>query len=444
MERTYIADIKNNLGKPVLVQGFVENLRDGKAMAFIVLKDITGKLQITVEKEKAEHLCESISKLTPDSVVSITGTAIENEFVKLNGIELIPDEIKIESIADALPIMRKEIPATKKKKAVERSSIDQRIDYRWIDLRTDENQLMFKVQTVMVNAMRQFLLDHSFIEIHTPKLIGAASESGSEVFEVKYFDRSAYLAQSPQFYKQMAMASGFERIFEVGPVFRAEKSYTSKHTTEFSGFDLEFSYINSFRDVMKMEEELLTHMLKCVKEKYGDEIKELFGTEIIVPTTPFPVITLRELYDELEKEFGYTVDESEKGDLTTDAERLSYDWVMKKYGHEFLFITDYSAEKRAFYHMRDENGVPQGYDLIWRGVEITTGAQREHRYDVLKAQAQEKGLDKDVEFYLEFFKYGCPPHGGFGLGIDRMTMLMLGLHIKEAMFIFRGPNRLNP
>ncbi len=444
MERTYIADIKNNLGKPVLVQGFVENLRDGKAMAFIVLKDITGKLQITVEKEKAEHLCETISKLTPDSVVSITGTAIENEFVKLNGIELIPDEIKIESIADALPIMRKEIPATKKKKAVERSSIDQRIDYRWIDLRTDENQLMFKVQTVMVNAMRQFLLDRGFIEIHTPKLIGAASESGSEVFEVKYFDRSAYLAQSPQFYKQMAMASGFERIFEVGPVFRAEKSYTSKHTTEFSGFDLEFSYINSFRDVMKMEEELLAHMLRCVKEKYGDEIKELFGTEVIVPTTPFPVITLRELYAELEKEFGYTVDESEKGDLTTDAERLSYDWVMKKYGHEFLFITDYSAEKRAFYHMRDENGVPQGYDLIWRGVEITTGAQREHRYDVLKAQAQEKGLDKDVEFYLEFFKYGCPPHGGFGLGIDRMTMLMLGLHIKEAMFIFRGPNRLNP
>ena len=444
MERTYIADIKNNLGKPVLVQGFVENLRDGKAMAFIVLKDITGKLQITVEKEKAEHLCESISKLTPDSVVSITGTAIENEFVKLNGIELIPDEIKIESIADALPIMRKEIPATKKKKAVERSSIDQRIDYRWIDLRTDENQLMFKVQTVMVNAMRQFLLDRGFIEIHTPKLIGAASESGSEVFEVKYFDRSAYLAQSPQFDKQMAMASGFERIFEVGPVFRAEKSYTSKHTTEFSGFDLEFSYINSFRDVMKMEEALLTHMLKCVKEKYGDEIKKLFGTEVIVPTTPFPVITLKELYTELEKEFGYTVDESEKGDLTTDAERLSYDWVMKEYGHEFLFITDYSAEKRAFYHMRDENGVPQGYDLIWRGVEITTGAQREHRYDVLKAQAQEKGLDKDVEFYLEFFKYGCPPHGGFGLGIDRMTMLMLGLHIKEAMFIFRGPNRLNP
>ena len=357
---------------------------------------------------------------------------------------MLPDELIIESIADALPITRKEIPATKKKKAVERSSIDQRIDYRWIDLRTDENQLMFKAQTVLVNAMRKYLLDKNFIEIHTPKLIGAASESGADVFEVKYFDRNAYLAQSPQFYKQMAMASGFERIFEVGPVFRAEKSYTSKHTTEFSGFDLEFSYIDSYRDVMKLEEELLRAGLQAVSDAYGEQIKELFGMDVIVPETPFPVVTLAELYKGLEEDFGYTVDESEKGDLTTDAERLSYEWVKKHYNHEFLFVTDYDAEKRAFYHMRDENGVPQGYDLIWRGVEITTGAQREHRYDILKAQAQEKGLEEDVKFYLEFFKYGCPPHGGFGLGIDRLTMLLLGLHIKEAMFIFRGPNRLTP
>ena len=292
--------------------------------------------------------------------------------------------------------------------------------------------------------MRKFLLEKNFIEIHTPKLIGTASESGSDVFEVKYFDRNAYLAQSPQFYKQMAMASGFERIFEVGPVFRAEKSFTSKHTTEFTGFDLEFSYIDSFYDVMKMEEELMTYMLKEVKEKYGEEIKELFGLDVIVPETPFPIMKLADLYDELEKEFGYTVDDSEKGDLTTEAERLSYDLVKKKYNHEFLFVTDFDAEKRAFYHMRDEKGIPQGYDLIWRGVEITTGAQREHRYDILAKQAAEKGLEKDVEFYLEFFKYGCPPHGGFGIGIDRLTMLMLGMHIKDSMFIFRGPNRLNP
>lgn len=443
-ERVYIKDVAGKIGTEVKLQGFTDNIRNSKSMLFIVLKDITGKVQITLEKEKAPELAEQLEAVTNDSVLTVIGQVAENEYVKLGGIEIIPKEISVESVAEALPIARKEIPASKKKKAVERSSIDQRIDYRWIDLRTEENQLMFQVQTTLVNAMRQYLLKENFIEIHTPKLIGAASESGADVFQVEYFDRKAYLAQSPQFYKQMAMASGFERIFEVGPVFRAEKSFTSKHTTEFTGFDLEFSYIDSFRDVMRMEENLLRAGLEAVQERHGEQIKELFGMEVIVPDTPFPVVTLKELYRGLEQEFGYTVEESEKGDLTTDAERLSFEWVKKHYGHEFLFVTDYSAQKRAFYHMRDENGVPQGYDLVWRGVEITTGAQREHRWEALKKQAEEKGLAEDVKFYLEFFRYGCPPHGGFGIGVDRLTMLLMGLTIKDAMFLFRGPNRLTP
>lgn len=443
-ERVYIKDVAGKIGTEVKLQGFADNIRNSKSMLFIVLKDITGKVQITLEKEKAPELAEKLEAVTNDSVLTVIGQVAENEYVKLGGIEIIPKEISVESVAEALPIARKEIPASKKKKAVERSSIDQRIDYRWIDLRTEENQLMFQVQTTLVNAMRQYLLKENFIEIHTPKLIGAASESGADVFQVEYFDRKAYLAQSPQFYKQMAMASGFERIFEVGPVFRAEKSFTSKHTTEFTGFDLEFSYIDSFRDVMRMEENLLRAGLEAVRERYGERIKEQFGMEVIVPDTPFPVVTLKELYRGLEQEFGYTVEESEKGDLTTDAERLSFEWVKKHYGHEFLFVTDYSAQKRAFYHMRDENGVPQGYDLVWRGVEITTGAQREHRWEVLKKQAEEKGLAEDVKFYLEFFRYGCPPHGGFGIGVDRLTMLLMGLTIKDAMFLFRGPSRLTP
>lgn len=444
MERSYIADAVKNPGQRVFLQGFVDNLRDSKYMAFLVLKDITGKIQITIEKEKLPGLGEAVGSLTEDSVISVTGTVLANDYVKLNGVEVIPEEIRAESIADALPIARKAIPATKKKKAVERSGIDQRIDYRWIDLRTEENQLMIRVQTAMVNAMRQYLLSENFVEIHTPKLIGAASESGADVFEVKYFDRNAYLAQSPQFYKQMAMAAGLERIFEVGPVFRAEKSYTNRHTTEFTGFDLEFSYIRSCQDVMDMEAGLLAYMLKEVERQYGEQIREAFGMEVIVPTLPFPTIALRDLYTELERKYGYRVEESEKGDLTTEAEQLSYQWVQETYGHEFLFVTGFSAEKRAFYHMRDENGVPMGYDLIWRGVEITTGAQREHRYEILKKQAEEKNLAEDVKFYLEFFRYGCPPHGGFGIGIDRLTMLLLNLTIKDAMFLFRGPNRLNP
>ncbi len=444
MERLYIGKVKNYLDTEVKLQGFVDTFRDSKSMTFIVLKDITGKVQITIEKADHPELLNLLQQITPDSVLTVKGIPKASEYVKLNGVEVIPTFIVLESVAAPLPIHRDAIPATRKKAAVERSAIDLRLDYRWIDLRTERNQLIFKAQTEFVRAMREFLLERNFLEIHTPKLIAAASESGADVFEVKYFDRKAYLAQSPQFYKQMAMSAGFERIFEVGPVFRAEKSFTSKHTTEFSGFDLEFSYITSFHDVMKMEEDLLADALDHVKEKYGDQIKENFGLEVVVPTKPFPVITLAELYANLEIEFGYKVEESEKGDLTTEAEKLSYEWVKKHYNHEFLFITNYSAEKRAFYHMRDENGVPQGYDLVWRGVEITTGAQREHRYEVLKKQAEEKGLAEDVKFYLEFFKYGCPPHGGFGLGIDRLTMLLVGLHINEAMFLFRSPKRLTP
>ena len=423
-----IADIREG---QVEIQGWIENLRDKKNMQFVVIRDLSGKIQVTVVKSEKPEVSEVFSHATLESTVKVIGQAVKNEYVKLGGIEIIPDSVEITSRAEALPIGPE-------------SFIDQRLDYRWIDLRQPKNQLIFQVQTVMASALREFLEERHFIEIHTPKLIPTASESGSEVFEVKYFDRKAYLAQSPQFYKQMAMASGFERIFECGPVFRAEKSHTKKHATEFTGFDLEFSFINSFEDVMKLEEEMLAHMLKRIKERYGEQIKETFGIDVIVPTLPFPRMKLANVYSELEKRYGFKVDDSEKGDLTTEAERLCENLAKEMFGHEFLFITDYSAEKRAFYHMR-KDGIPQGYDLIWKGVEITTGAQREHRYEILKAQAKEKGLDKDVEFYLEFFKYGVPPHGGFGLGLDRMIMVLLGVPtIKEAEFIFRGPDRLNP
>ena len=350
--------------------------------------------------------------------------------------EIIPTSIIVTSRSE------EELPINYKDK--DSVLIDTRLDYRVLDLRNEYNANIFRIQSKFVEAMREFLYQNDFIEIHTPKLIGTASESGSEVFEVKYFDRLAYLAQSPQFYKQMAMSSGFDRIFEVGPVFRAENSNTNRHTTEFTGFDLEFSFINSVEDVMDLEEELLKYALQKVKDSYEDLIRDEYHQEILIPEGKIPRIKLEDLYKELENRYGYKISDDAKLDLTTEAEKLSYKFSMEVYNSEFLFVTDYPKDKRAFYHMR-KNGIPQGYDLIWRGVEITTGAQREHRYKELKEQAQEKGLDKDVQFYLEFFKYGCPPHGGFGLGIDRLTMLLLGLpSLKEAMFIFRGPNRLNP
>ena len=429
MNRNLISQLR--VGEENKIQGFVENLRNKRTMAFLVIRDHTGRLQVTIEKEKHPDLAEIVDQLTVESVVTCIGPVVENSYVKMGGVEMLPEKMEILSIAEPLPISKD-------------AAIDARLDYRWVDLRSDRNTLIFKAQTDLLAAMRAFLLERGFMEIHTPKLIGAASESGSDVFELKYFDRKGYLSQSPQFYKQMAMAAGFDRIFEVGPVFRAEKSFTNKHATEFTGFDLEMSFIDSFRDVMRIEAELLTDALCHVKEKYGDQIKALFGLDTVVPALPFPEMKLQDVYKELEERYGYTCPDSEKNDLTTDAEHLCAKLSMDKFGHEFLFVTDYGPEKRAFYHMRDENGMPLGYDLIWRGTEITTGAQREHRFDLLKKQADEKGLADDVKFYLEFFKYGCPPHGGFGLGVDRLTMLLVGLPIKECMFLFRSPNRLTP
>lgn len=439
MSRLYINELDKHFDEEVEIQGFVENIRNLQWVAFVIIRDNTGKVQVTIEKseESNKEMIDIISALNNESTVKIIGKVLQNEKVKLGGREIIPTKIEVTSTS-----LESELPINIKDK--DASLIDARLDHRWLDLRNDYNANIFRIQSKFVEAMREFLYKNNFIEIHTPKLIGAASESGSEVFEVKYFDRLAYLAQSPQFYKQMAMSSGLDRIFEVGPVFRAENSNTNRHTTEFTGFDLEFSYIDSFEDVMNLEEELLTYALAKVKESYGDLIRDVYGKEVIVPTTKFPRIKLRDLYKELESRYGYKIPEEAKVDLTTEAEKLSYKYSMEVYNSEFLFVTDYPKDKRAFYHMR-KDGIPQGYDLIWRGVEITTGAQREHRYEQLLNQAKEKGLDNDVKFYLEFFKYGCPPHGGFGLGVDRLTMLLLGLpSLKESMFIFRGPNRLNP
>ncbi len=439
MSKIYVKDLKEYFGKEITFSGFVDNIRDLQYVQFVILRDSTGKLQVTIEKENENNkeMVELISKLPLESTLKVTGILNESPKVKLNGMELIPSSIEITSTSEyELPFNYKDINNV---------NLDTRLDYRFIDLRSDKNTLMFQAQSSLIKYMREYLYQKDFIEIHTPKIIGTASESGSEVFEIKYFDKKAYLAQSPQFYKQMAMASGFSKIFEVAPVFRAENSNTSKHATEFTGFDVEFSYIDSYEDVMDLEANMLTYALDNLNKEMGVKIKEVYGIDINVPKLPFPKMALSEIYKELEERYNYKVDEKEKNDLTTEAEKLCYKLAQDKFNHEFIFVTDFPAEKRAFYHMRDENGRLLGYDLIWKGIEITTGAQREHRYEELKKNAEEKGLDKDVKFYLEFFKYGCPPHGGFGIGVDRLTMLLLEIpSVKESMFLFRGPNRMNP
>ncbi|MFA7308890.1 MAG: aspartate--tRNA(Asn) ligase [Patescibacteria group bacterium] len=434
----HISEVKNNIGKEVAVHGFAQVIRDQGKIAFIQLRDVSGLIQIVVTKEDMSVL-ETAQSLSLESVIEVTGLAKEAAQAQ-GGIEIEAKKIVVISMAEPeLPIPLFE------KGSQEEADQSVRLDWRFIDLRKPKNTLIFKVWTAMEQAFREYWTSNGYIEIHSPKLISTASETGAEVFEVKYFDRKAYLAQSPQFYKQMANAAGFEKVFEVGPVFRAEPSFTTRHATEFVGYDAEWSYINSHEDVMAEEEKTIAYVVEKVKAQYGEQIKELCDREVVVPTLPFPRISIADAKVIL-KERG--VPSEKEGDLSPEEERAIAAYALEKYNNEFVFITDYPISVRPFYHMRHEDnpGLTKSFDLLWNGLEITTGAQREHRYDVLIAQAKEKGMNLEhLEFYTNFFRYGCPPHGGYGMGPNRMLMKLMNLeNVREASFVYRGVKRLTP
>jgi aspartyl-tRNA synthetase, archaeal type len=439
MERTYIKDLRNAVGQTVQINGWLQTLRDQKKLQFLIMRDPTGLVQVVHWKPNNEELAEQISKLGQESALIITGKVIDNPVVKLGGIEVQLESLVVENNA--------EIPLPFDPFAETLPLLDFRLDWRYLDLRRPVNNLLFRVETTVEHAMREYWIKNDFMEIHTPKTVSAPSESGAELFSLDYFDRKAYLAQSPQFYKQMAMAAGFERIFEIGPVFRADPSFTARHMTEFTGVDAEMSWIESHEEVMASEENMLQYVYQVVKDKHGEEIKALFGTEITVPTVPFPRIPMREAIEIL-KGRGYTLPPEKKGDIDPAGEREIAAYVKEKYNHDFVFLTDWPITVRPFYHMRydDDPTLTKSFDLIASGLEITTGAQREHRPDRLIKQAQEKGLHLEpIQFYIDFFRYGTPAHGGYGMGLSRLMMVMLGMNnIREAVYIFRGPTRLNP
>jgi nondiscriminating aspartyl-tRNA synthetase len=435
LDRSKISSLAKSQDGPVTIAGWVETLRDQKRIQFIIIRDESGSVQVTYPRPSEEDaLADEVSALTHGSFIVVRGQLKHDERVKLGGIEILLESMEV--VAKSLP----DSPIA------EDTSIDKRLDWRFIDFRRPELGLMMRVQTTIEQAWREHWLENDFVEIHSPKLMASPSESHAELFKLEYFEGHAYLAQSPQFYKQMAMSAGLGRVFEIGPVFRADPSFTSRHATEFVSIDMEMSWIDSHEDVMSFQEELMVKAISAVKEKHGEEIKALFDIDIVVPTTPFPRIPLAEAHSIIETR-GYKVPRTD-GDLDPEGERKIAEYAKEELGHEFVFLTDYPKHIRPFYHMRhaDNESLTKSYDLIWKGTEITTGAQREHRIEVLEAQAKDKGLDPEgLDFYLDFFRYGVPPHGGFGMGLTRVVMLLLDLpNIREASFLFRGPNRLQP
>ncbi|HLC68037.1 MAG TPA: aspartate--tRNA(Asn) ligase [archaeon] len=432
-DRNLIGDLEKYLESDVTVSGWVDSRRDLKRMQFLVLRDHTGMVQAVNEK-KGGHVEQSIYEASPESAVIASGRLVPNQSVKLRNMEIQLTDVDVVNRAQSpLPIDAN-------------SGEEARLDWRFLDLRKPKNNLIFNVQTTAERAMREYWTNHGFLEMHSPKLVPGATESGAELFQLDYFGQKASLAQSPQFYKQMAMGAGFDRVFEIAPVFRANPSFTTRHDTEFTSVDVELSWIDSHHDIMDLEQDWLCYVLAAVAERHGVDIKKYFGADVKVPELPFPRISMKEAYAILDKvgEGGYR---DEKGDLAPSGEKALARYIKENFDHDFVFVTDYPVTARPFYHMRSESEpTTKSFDLIWKGLEVTTGAQREHRHDRLLAQAEEKGVDPAaISGYLDFFKYGMPPHGGYGFGLTRMLMVLMDApNVREVTYLYRGPKRLTP
>ena len=420
----------------VVVAGWVREIRDFGRLKFILLADREGEIQITAKAGEVENgIMETMDKLGKEYVIAVKGKVRENKKAP-GGREIVPEKIEILNESERV------LPLEVRSKA--KAELPTRLDNRFLDLRKPEVLAIFKIRSEAANAIREFFYKNSFIEVHTPKIVASATESGANVFPILYFEKEAFLAQSPQFYKQACMVAGFERVFEIAPAFRAEKHHTVRHLTEYTSVDAEISFIKDHEDVMRVVENLIKHVFERVSERCEKELKVL-NLDISAPKLPIKRITMLEAYKLLEKE-GYSVEHGDE--LDTEGEKLFGKIVKEKFGTEFVFLTEFPWKVRPFYTYRKEKEPEwtKSFDLVYKGVEIVTGGQREHRYNVLLSQCKEKGINPEaIDFYLKMFRYGAPPHGGFGLGLDRLVMLMLNLsNVREATLFPRDPERLEP
>lgn len=430
LDRIHSADLPQYVGKKVTLACFVQTIRAQGRISFIILRDVTGTAQAVVTKDSPAF--QTVGELTLESVVAITGTA-KAEKQAPGGHEVEVESIEILSKADPeLPI-----PVVGEKGGQE-TQLPTRLDWRWIDLRKPHNLKIFKIWTELEKGVRKYFEKNGYVQFYSPSFLSTPSEGGAEVFEVPYFDRSAYLAQSPQFYKQMALAAGFEKVFTFGQAFRAEPSFTTRHQTEFTSWDLEIAFVKSHHDVMDQEEKLLVSGFTALKESG-------LVDDIVVPTSPFPRVTMAEAKKKLSAK---GVSSEKEDDVSPEEERTLGQIIKEETGSDFVFLIDYPVSARPFYHMRhaDNPELTKSFDLLYRGMEITTGAQREHRLKILKKQAKEKDIDtKTLQDYFNFFRYGCPPHGGLAIGPARLIMQLLNLsNIRESTFLPRDVKRLKP
>jgi len=428
----YSKDVtKKDYDKSITVSGWVEDIRNIGSIAFIIIRDSKGTLQVTILKKKSPDLFEKLISLPRESVVAVKGLCKENTKVR-NGYEVLPEEVEVLSAAET-PLPLGVVDKVE-------SELETRLDNRFIDLRKQEKQAIFKIRNTVISAVHEYLQSQNFTEVHTPNIIPSSSEGGTEVFKVKYFEKEAFLAQSPQLYKQSLMATGLDRVYEIAWYFRAEEHNTRRHLNESTAVDLEMAFIKDEEDVMKILEKLVYHMWKRAGE-CKDEL-EVLGKKNSLPKMPFKRVSYNDAVKKLNKK-GSKITWGQ--DIGTEEEKLLGE-IMKKDGYDFYFITRYPLESKPFYTMPEGDEFSRGFDLAHNGVELASGSQRIHDVKLLKERLKECDLNpKDFESYLKAFRYGMPPHGGFGFGIERFLMELLDIrNIRECILFPRDRTRLNP
>ncbi|MBU0530556.1 MAG: aspartate--tRNA(Asn) ligase [Nanoarchaeota archaeon] len=431
MERTYADQLKT--GKTYMVKGWVDKVKNLGGLKFFKLKDRTGFIQITGKKgDIPDDVFSLFDKLNKEACVAVTGKVKESK-VAPGGKELIPEKMELLNQAES------PLPLENTDKI--QSGFDTRFDFRFIDLRQPKVQAIVKVKDAVLTKTREFFEGEGFIEVHTPVIQAAGAEGGATLFDVKYYKEKAFLRQSPQLYKQILMASGLDKVYEIGPAFRAEKFHTSRHVSEFLSLDFEIAWIDSMEDVLRIIENMCVHIVKGVASTCEKELDILGVKDLKVPKTPFERITYSDGVDILEKmgtKFKW-------GEDMMDAEEKIIGEYMTKKGHEWYFVTRFPAKLKPFYVMMDGKE-SHSYDLIFKGMEMASGGQREHRPDVLIKVMKEKGLNPDnFKFYVDAFRYGMPEHGGMGFGVERLVQKLLNLeNVKETILFPRTPERLVP
>jgi len=417
-------------GSEVVLAGWAADVKNMGKIAFIKLRDREGIVQLTAFPDFA--MFGEIEKIPKESVIAVRGKVKESK-LKSGAKEVLLEEIEVLSKSEpVLPIdFSGKIP----------TGLDKRLDNRPIDLRNLKHLDVFKIQSKLVEGAVEWLSKNSFSIVFTPCLMGTPSESGAEMFTVPYFKKKAYLRQDPQLHRQLTIIAGLDKIADIGPSWRAELSYTTRHLCEHRGIAVELAWIRDEYDVMRVEEQLFVAMLMKVKNECKNELERL-GVAVEIPKTPFPEIRFPEAYEILER--------AGKKDrkIDPDAERILADYAKKKYNSEIFFLNKFPFAEKPFYVMQDDDEpeYARSTDMIYRGLELSSGGQREHRYERLIENVKAKQMNlKSVEWFTKFFAFGVPPHGGFGIGVERLTMQLLGLaNVREAVLFPRDPDRLTP